>query len=454
MASSVSIMRKKTLGSMKEAEDGKFCNLSVLDRVMEPFNLRVVLYYQLPANTDFAKLKKKFGISMSYTLSAFTIVIGRLRPNPTPSEGHWHIKCNDAGVRTIEARANCSLKEWLMSVTREKELELIFWDEMPNNPHLWSTFYVQLTEFEEGGFAVGLSCAHLLADATTATMFLKAWADSHLLRKLQTPPLFHPLPPRKLCTSNTENHELHSDLINHYKSSIESICNPITASKGEEYSTITFAFSDEMVRKCIFEAASNSSPFAALAALFWVCISKVKGRKDGLINMCLCLDMRNALGLSKEFFGNCMVFNKVAGDIGVVEEEAGLANAARAIQNVVGEMEEKERIMDLIEWLDKNTGTHRILQPINGNDIICANWDNLDPYSAEFESGFKLVRASYHLGPVFGEGQVLILPSPKGSEKEGSMGRVVMVTLPKDEAAKLIEESLILNLSPNILMKS
>ncbi|XP_026385051.1 protein ECERIFERUM 26-like [Papaver somniferum] len=372
MASSVSIMRKKTLGSIKEVEDGKFCNLSVLDRVMEPSSLRIVLYYQFPANTNFAKLKKKFGISISYTLSAFTIVVGRLIANPTPSEGHWHIKCNDDGVRTIEARANCSLEEWLMSVTREKELELIYWDEMPNNPHLWSAFYVQLTEFEEGGFSVGLSCAHLLADAMTATMFLKAWADSHLLRKIQSPPLFHPLPSRKLCSTNTKNHELHFDLINQYKSSIESISNPITASKSEEYSTITFAFSDEMVRKCIFEMSSDSSPFAALAALFWVCISKVKGRKEGLINMCVCLDMRNVLGLGKDFFGNCMVFNKVSGDIEVAEKEAGLANAARAMQSVVGEMEEKERIMDLIEWLKKNTGTHRIFQPINGNDVICA----------------------------------------------------------------------------------
>ncbi|XP_026431258.1 probable polygalacturonase At1g80170 [Papaver somniferum] len=32
---------------------------------------------------------------------------------------------------------------WLMFVTREKELELIFWDEMPDNSPLWSTFYVQ-----------------------------------------------------------------------------------------------------------------------------------------------------------------------------------------------------------------------------------------------------------------------------------------------------------------------
>lgn len=88
--------------------------------------------------------------------------------------------------------------------------------------------------------------------------------------------------------------------------------------------------------------------------------------------MCVCLDMRNVLGLGKDFFGNCMVFNKVSGDIEVAEKEAGLANAARAMQSVVGEMEEKERIMDLIEWLKKNTGTHRIFQPINGNDVICA----------------------------------------------------------------------------------
>ncbi|OVA06536.1 Transferase [Macleaya cordata] len=446
MAPDISILHKKTVISMEEVQPGKSFNLSVLDCIMEPCNLRIILYYRFPSDTNFGMLKKKLCLSLNELLSKLPIVTGRLTMDPK-LQGRWMIKCNDAGLRVMEARVEGSLEEWLESLDREKELKLLFWEEMFRKPYFWSTFYVQqLTEFEGGGLAIGLSCSHLLVDATSATMFIKAWADTNLFGKMLSPPLFHPLPPRKIF-NKVENHELYTDLINHYKSSMERI-NPIKTSHTEEYSTVTFTFTDKMVRRCMAEA-SKSTPFAALAALFWVCISKVKGKKEGLINMNICLDMRNVLGLRKEFFGNCMVFNKVFGE---ELKEVGLANAAKAIENVVSRMG-NEGIMDLIEWLDENYSRDRSsLTPMNGPDLMCANWDNLDSYSAEFESGVEPVRVSYYLEPIFGEGQVLILPSPKG--EEGSMSRVAMVTLPKDQAVKLCEETLILSFSPKILMKN
>lgn len=57
---------------------------------------------------------------------------------------------------------------------------------------------MQITEFEEGGLAIGLSCIPLLADPTCATMFIKAWAHTTLLQKMLSPPYIHPLPPRRL----------------------------------------------------------------------------------------------------------------------------------------------------------------------------------------------------------------------------------------------------------------
>jgi hypothetical protein len=54
------------------------------------------------------------------------------------------IKCNDAGVRMVEARIKGSVEDWLKSVDREKERMLAHWEEMYHKPYFWSTFYVQV----------------------------------------------------------------------------------------------------------------------------------------------------------------------------------------------------------------------------------------------------------------------------------------------------------------------
>lgn len=57
-------------------------------------------------------------------------------------------------------------------------------------------FFFQLAEFEDGGLALRLICFHLIADPTSATTFLKAWADTTFAGKMLQPPLFQPLPQR------------------------------------------------------------------------------------------------------------------------------------------------------------------------------------------------------------------------------------------------------------------
>ncbi|XP_073050952.1 uncharacterized protein [Primulina eburnea] len=104
---------------------------------------------------------------ISEMLTSFPVVVGRLLKSP---EGLWMVKCNDAGLRMLEARARMTLNEWLRNVDREKELKLVHWEEMFHKPYFWSTFYVQITEFGTGGLAIDLSCTHLLSDPKCATM--------------------------------------------------------------------------------------------------------------------------------------------------------------------------------------------------------------------------------------------------------------------------------------------
>ncbi|XP_073055415.1 protein ECERIFERUM 26-like [Primulina eburnea] len=441
----VSFICKRTVISARPVQPGKFIPLSVLDRIMEHNNLRIVFYYQLPAVRKVGELTMKLRESISEMLSSFPVVVGRLLKSP---EGRWTVKCNDAGLRMVEARARVTLDEWLRNVDREKELKLVHWEEMFHKPYFWSTFYVQITEFETGGLAIGLSCTHLLSDPKCATMLIKAWADTTLGGKIISPPSFQPLPPQKQ-EGNTPNHRPYFQMINHYKS----VFGKPYAVSDVKQTTFTLEFKHEMVKRFIemSETALNGqeqelklTPFEVLSALFWTSISKAKGIKGSLMDMSVSLDARQKLQLDKGFFGNCTVYNMVKGD-GLNENE--VSKAAAAIKEVVSQVN-KDTVMDFIEFLEQEN----IENPpwMTDYHLICANLENADPYSAIFEGNSSPVRVSYYLNPAVGPGQVLIFPSP-GSDAD--FGRVVMVTLEEDEAENVLNDELIQQFSPTILMR-
>ncbi|KAL8521924.1 hypothetical protein ACS0TY_012177 [Phlomoides rotata] len=417
----VSLICKRTVTSTKPVEPRKVIPLSVLDRIMENNHLRLVFYYKFQTGRRAGEVTKKLRESISETLSAFPKVIGRLVRTP---EGHWTIKCNDAGVRMVEARVASTVEDWLHNVDREKELKLI-------------------TEFEDGGLAVGLSCASLVSDPICATMVIKAWADMTLRGEISYPPLFLPLPSKKRGEKRAKN-EPYVHLIEHYKSVVEQSGSVSVA----KHTSISLHFSQEMVMSCVCMAnardhATSVTPFEALTALFWTRISKVKGTKNGLIDMTLCLDMRKVLALEKGFFGNCMVYKSVRADGADVND---VSKAAASIKETVSRIHGDE-VMELIEWLERKNCVNPACK--HGSYLISVNLENVDSCSSVFEENAGLIRASYYVEPGFGAGRILVLPSP---DRDEPYGRVVAVTLPEDEAEKLLEDALIKRLGANILM--
>ncbi|KAL8113586.1 protein ECERIFERUM 26-like [Apium graveolens] len=437
----VSSIRKQTVVSSEPVQSGKTCQLSVLDRIMEKHNVRIVLYYK---NSVKKETRSKLTESLAEVLSSFPIITGRLKKTP---EGDWMINCNDAGVRIVEAKAEGNVEDWLRNnVNRDKQLQLLHWEDMFHKPCFWSTFYIQITEFKQGGIAIGLSCSHLLVDPICATMFLKAWAETTLGVTMTSPPHFHPLTPRRPANTK-QNHRPYYDLINSYKNLIPLL--PATAPQHVTSNTVTLEFSHQMVTACMTIHKETLAPFEALAALFWVAISKVKGSKRGLINMSICLDMRKVLGLDKAFFGNCMIYNRVDCAISPPDHDESLVlEAGLAIKNVAKKMD-NEGIMDLVEWLELNN--HQSPPMMSGHDFVCVNLENVEAYNLVFDDDEqnKPIRASYYVEPALGEGHLIILPSPESSE--ASLNRVVMVTLPGDEAVKLCQEALLMKFCPTIL---
>ncbi|KAI6680130.1 hypothetical protein NL676_034011 [Syzygium grande] len=438
---------KRTVVSTKPVQPGKRFPLSVLDRLMEPKHLRVVYYYQSDGpGREAGEWTRMLRESLARTLTSFPKATGRLQRD---GEGRWEIECNDAGVRAVEARARGSVEDWLRNAGREDELRLVHWEEMFQTPYFWSTFYVQVTEFEGGGFAIGLSCIHLLADPICATMFIKAWADMTLNAQLTAPPSFRPLPKRQPGRRSDPDHS--NSLINHYKTSIDT-SNPNPSAK---FTTLSLAFTEPVVQSCVAMAwpmdvpdGPGPSPFEALAGLFWACISKVKGKREGLVSMRLGLDVRKILGLEREFFGNCMVYNNSlrAGDN---EEDNSLPGAAKAIGEMMAKLD-KNGVMDLVEWLELSDDSRpENARSLNFSELLFLNLEGIEPHTAHFEDTHAPIHVSCYLEPSCEQGQVVILPS---TPADGPMSRVAMVTLPEDELVKLLEDDLLKSLGPTVSM--
>lgn len=306
---------------------------------------------------------------------------------------------------------------------------------------------MQITFFEQGGMAIGLSCSHLLTDASSAAQFIKAWADKALYGNYSIPPFFHSLPNKTLGIKKAHQ-QPNNHLINHYKSLLESP-SPFTTQNSK---TVVLSFTDHTVRSC-FDLVqlsgptngSDPSPFVALAAILWVSISRVKGETNGLVDISIGLDTRKALGLDQGFFGNCMIYTKVNGD------EVGVDDLEQATKVIGEEIEKvnKENILDLIEWLD-HYNNFSPPSSFDKDNLIFLNLENVDPYSAVFVYGYEPIKiAFYNESPFVEKGKILVLPS---HPSQGKLSRIVMVTLPDNEVMKLCEDTFLTRFSPTILM--
>lgn len=58
------------------------------------------------------------------------------------------VKGNDAGVRVTMTKVGTTLDEWLRSADSVEERDLATFEEMPEDPYIWSPFRIQVNKNE------------------------------------------------------------------------------------------------------------------------------------------------------------------------------------------------------------------------------------------------------------------------------------------------------------------
>jgi heat shock transcription factor len=150
--SRVTRFAKSTAASVTPVRPGKTHALSPLDNAMERHTVHVVVYCRAAPGLDREQLKE----SLSEVLSLYPAMTGRLTrggeggevagsaAQSDPARRGWVVKCNDAGVRMVDARAAATLDEWLATATGDEEMDLLYYEPMGAESFIWSPFYIQV----------------------------------------------------------------------------------------------------------------------------------------------------------------------------------------------------------------------------------------------------------------------------------------------------------------------
>ncbi|CAA7388073.1 unnamed protein product [Spirodela intermedia] len=441
----VNVLVKSTLSASLPVKPGKTYPLATLDHAMAHHSLHLVFYYPAAAVAAAGMGREPLRVSLSEVLVHYPAVGGRLT-RPAEAGGNWVVRCNDAGMRVLDAQVRGTMEDWWRTATPEEEKELAQWETTGEDVFLWSPFTVQISEFECGGLAIGLSCAHMYADPMCVTLLVKAWGDAHRRACIVHPPFFHSPALRARPTPNLATASV--ELLRRKASS---------AAAPAAMSTATFRFSDQSVRRCLAQlrpSCPDAAPFVALAALFWWRLKGSATASGGPQSLTLCRDIRKLLDapLPHGFFGNALHFSAVTADLA----DGGWGGAAEAIRAHLDGVEEEE-VWSTIDWVesrrDPATETHGEAFQMYGPELTCACLDNLFSYSAAFGAEATAPsHVAYHVGAAEGEGLILVLPAPP--EQEGTLGRTVTVSLPQDQMDKIRHDPVILDLGPTVLLNS
>ncbi|KAL6894065.1 hypothetical protein ACP4OV_008163 [Aristida adscensionis] len=418
---------KSTAASVTPVRPGKTHALSPLDAAMERHTVHLVLYYRAAPGLARDPLKE----SLSEVLSLYPAMTGRLtRGGGGGGEGEsgggggegrgWVVKCNDAGVRMVDARAAATLDEWLATASGDEEMDLVYYEPMGPEPYIWSPFYIQLTEFADKSFALGLSCTHLHNDPTAAALFFRAWGAAHRRDVSPYPPFLHspafavspaslPPPPPLLALKSAA-------------------ASPAAAAA---MSSATFHFPATAMRELLASLEPGATPFAALAALFWLRVAAAAGdaaAAGGERELTLALDFRKRMHapLPTGYYGSAVHLTRARADLA-----AGLPAVAAALDRQVAGVPEEE-LWAAVEWLHAHQEGGGEPFQMYGPELTCMALDHVPVYGAEFEAGAPPARVSCRVGGAAGEGLVIVLPAADGGE-----ARDVVVTLPAAATARV-----------------
>ncbi|XP_021749278.1 protein ECERIFERUM 26-like [Chenopodium quinoa] len=401
-----------------------------MDLAMKVHYLRVVYFLDSQAIEGLIPFKLKEAIFA--WLCYYYESCGRFRRSE--EDGRPFIKCNDCGVRFVEAKSSKTLDEWIQMEDTSSQRLLVADNVLGPELTFSPLVFLQITSFKCGGLSLGLSWAHVLGDAFSAANYMNTLAL--FLNGLK--PKFSPSLNKKPARNLKPNKPINSD-----PSSLK-IVGPL----GDhwimpfpcEMGTISLHLKPTQLTQLqakFYENDSTLSPiqsFEMLSAVIWRAIARIKDGPEPntvtVIKKDAASPIEDAMALRNNQF------------VGSVKAEFSIGKAhpkelAALIQD------RAESIRDQIEEVvGRDPGGCDCI--IYGSNLTFVNLEEVDFYGFELK-GLSPRFVNCFVDGVGEEGVVLVLPSPKdindkSNAKTLSGGRTVTIILPKNYMVDLKKE--------------
>ncbi|XP_021283602.1 protein ECERIFERUM 2 [Herrania umbratica] len=407
----------RRLSSVVPAEvtgDNKDFELSNMDLAMKLHYIKGVYLFQSEAVRGVSA--KDLKEPMFRWLEFYFTASGRIRRSS--GTGRPFIKCNDAGVRIVEAHCDGkTIDEWL--ATNDHSLDHLLAHDQVLGPDLgFSPLVVlQFTWFKCGGISIGLSWAHVLGDAFSASAFINLWGQI----------MAGQVPPKSLQVHNPEKSELPTSVSRKPLSlkKVDPVGDCWLTANSHNKQTYSFHVTAKQLHHMVSSTRDpsqtyNISHFEILSAMIWHSLSKIRGDMGPrIVTIC----SNNSLIRENEMPSNGMIFSTVEADFSVSKGEV------TELAKLIAEKRMPEN--GLIEELLRDEARSDFI--VYGANLTFVDLEEANLYGLELK-GKRPMFVNYTINGVGDEGTVLILPGP---EKEGGSGKIVTMTLPEDQLAKL-----------------
>ncbi|KDP39334.1 hypothetical protein JCGZ_01091 [Jatropha curcas] len=360
--------------------------------------------------------------SMFYWLNDYYITCGRFRRNDA---GRPYLKCNDCGIRMIEAECDTSLDEWLE--LKDSSLNDMLVYHLPIGPELSFSppVYFQATKFKCGGLSFGLSWAHILGDPFSASYYMNMLSP-FLAGVRSNRPVKVTKQPKTLGKSeNIKAPPLSLKRVDpvgdHW----------VTANncKMQTFSLyLTASQVSHLLSNMWGQSPNKETPlFESLCAIIWQCIAKVReGHDPKIVTIC----KKDPTNPENEILSNNQIISSAKADFSIID--SNLKKLAMLL--VDGAIDERDQIDETVE---NNDGSLDYI--VYGANLTFINLENANSYELEL-NGFKPKFVYHTIQGVGDEGAVLLFPWPEYCDKYDDKGRVVTIISPEKEVIKLKSE--------------
>lgn len=367
---------------------------------------------------------------MFQLLEIFYTASGRIRRSETTgaaSASRPFIKCNDGGVRIVEAFCDDqTIEEWLAMDHDSRDDCLAYGCVLGPDLAFSPLVFVQFTWFKCGGMSLGLSWAHILGDPFSASAFISMWAQ--IMAGRVPPKSLHEPEPKK---SETETESPASESVAGKLYPIKRV-DPVEdhwqIPNNCNMKTHTFEFTakqlDQMASNLcdrgIREAAA-ASHFEVISATVWKLLAKAR-EDSGPRVVTICRYNGNR---ENKMASNDMVLSTVEVDFNVSKSDVG--ELSMLIADKRKNVEEKivSESSDLIMY---------------GANLTFVDMEEADVYGLKLQ-GQKPVYVNYGINGVGEQGVVLVLPGPEEESVRGrDRGSTVTVVLHENQLGKLMNE--------------